>query len=169
MISSLNEIIHNENTKPLTLNDNSIKRLKKLLNLDDFSTIKVNDQQQKKSKSENTKNLSKTSHKKKFSLSAINESSSGGFDPSAHRTDYTQIVSKVMILKKLSNNSSKLKYSSLNSKSGNSLESASRESFNDNNSSRINDLNVMKIIITERMMPMPPRTSPRTTDEEIEC
>lgn len=158
MISSLNEIIHNENGKPITLNDNSIKRLKKLLNLDDFSSKKEKELSKKQSKTD--RNAPKGC-KKKGSLSTINETPFP-----AHRTDYTQIVSKVMILKKLSNNS---KHSSMHSKSSNSLGSDYNESSDynsDNNfidSSRTaNTSNIMKIVITDRVV-LPELTPPRST------
>ncbi len=81
-------MIHNENGKPITLNDNSIKRLKKLLNLDDFSSLK-----------EKEKMVPKGKKLKNSTLSSTNDSSYR----LSHKNDYTQIVSKVMILKKLSN------------------------------------------------------------------
>lgn len=87
VITSLNNIIHNENGRPITLNDNSIKRLKKLLNLDDFAIVKEKEKNSIKGK------------KIKNSLTKIDESQL----PSSKKSDYTQIVSKVMILKKLSN------------------------------------------------------------------
>ncbi len=157
-ITSLNEIIHNQNSKPLTLNDNSIRRLKKLLNLDDFSITKEKEEARNQSKTEKNMSHKKSSHKR-TSLATV----SGYAFPTSHRTDYTQIVSKVMILKKLSNKS---KSGSLQSKSINSFESESRESFNSYLDSSRNDVsNIMKIVITEKV-PMPPRSSPRTDEDE---
>ena len=145
VITNLNDIIHNENGK--TINDQSIQRLRKLLNLDDFSTLKEKEKDTKKKE----KHVQK-GHKLKNSLTTINESCLP-----AHRTDYTQIVSKVMILKKLSN-----------SKAKNSAHEAHAEPDHDDSGDmheqRVADSSIMKIIITDRssVPQCTPMQSPRT-------
>lgn len=148
VLTSLNEIIKNENGKPITLNDNSIRRLRKLLNLDEFSTPK--EKEMEKIKKEATLQKGKL----KNPLSTINESTLP-----QHRTDYTQIVSKVMILKKLSNG--KMKLNNYSSKSSSSLGCVSQESIEPESPHSNRTANsVMKIIITERPQCTPPRASP---------
>ncbi len=162
-MTSLNEIIQGQNVKPLTLNDNSIRHLKKLLNLDDFSTLKEKEQIRNNSKTDKNVSNKKSSSNKKNKLAKV----SGYSMPTSHRTDYTQIVSKIMILKKLSNKS---KAGSLTSKSINSFESESRESLNDSyllESDRNYGQDIMRIIITEKV-PIPPRSSPRMDDDTDE-
>ena len=148
VLTSINDIIRNENGKPITLNDNSIRRLRKLLNLDEFSSPK--EKEMAKVKKEATLQKGKL----KNSLSTISESALP-----QHRTDYTQIVSKVMILKKLSNG--KMKLNNYSSKSSSSIGCESQESIEQESPPTDRTANsVMKIIITERPQCTPPRASP---------
>ena len=126
--------------------------------MDDFSSTKA-EQAEAMRKADKNHNQSNTKGKKvKNSLSTINETVPG----QAHRKDYTQIVSKVMILKKLSNSKSP-KYSS-SSKS--SLESESRENFDNDTYRGTSNSSIMKIVITDRVPECtPPRATPRDLND----